>query len=152
MDVRLSPEQVALRDSAAQVVGRLGPRVVADLADTERIAKLNAAVTASGWRELRAASDEGSPWASAVEVAVVAEELGRGLADAPFVGPTLAADLRRLSGAGQATAPETMVLTEDLSEPARSRAGRLLGARAGRRRRRGHVGADPALPTSRLRR
>jgi hypothetical protein len=127
VDVRLSPEQVALRDSAAQVVGRLGPRVVADLADTERIAKLDAAVTASGWRELRVASDEGSPWASAVEVAVVAEELGRGLADVPFVGPTLAAELRRLSGAVPATAPETMVLTEDLCEPARSRDGRLLG-------------------------
>jgi alkylation response protein AidB-like acyl-CoA dehydrogenase len=120
VDVRLSAEQVALRDSAAQVVDRLGPRVVADLADTERIAKLDAAVTASGWRELRTASDEGGPWASAVEVAVVAEELGRGLADVSFIGPTLAADLRRLSGAGPATTPETMVLTEDLSEPARA--------------------------------
>ena len=73
---------------------------VADLDDTERMAKLDAAVTASGWRELRAASDEGGPWASAVEVAVVAEELGRGLADVPFFGPTMAADLRRLAGAG----------------------------------------------------
>ena len=87
MDVRLSPEQVALRDSAAQVVDRLGLHVVADLDDTERVGKLDAAVTASGWRELRTESDEGGPWASAVEVAVVAEELGRGLADVPFIGP-----------------------------------------------------------------
>ena len=99
MDVRLSPEQVALRDSAAQVVDRLGIHLVADLEDTERMGKLDAAVTASGWRELRTESDEGGPWASAVEVAVVAEELGRGLADVPFLGPTLAADLRRLAGA-----------------------------------------------------
>jgi hypothetical protein len=53
-----------------------------------------------------------------VEVAVVAEELGRGLADTAFIGPTLAADLRRLAGAPPATAPETVVLSADLSEPA----------------------------------
>ncbi len=125
MDVRLSPEQVALRDSAVQVVDRLGPRVVADLDDTERVAKLDAAVTASGWRELRMPSDEGGPWATAVEVAVVAEELGRSLADVAFVGPTMAAELRRLAGAASASAPETIVLTADLSEAARSPDGRL---------------------------
>ena len=125
MDVRLSPEQVALRDSAVQVVDRLGLRVVTDLDDIERVVKLDAAVTASGWRELRTASDEGGPWASAVEVAVVAEELGRGLADVPFFGPTMAADLRRLAGAAAATAPETVVLTADLSALARARDARL---------------------------
>ena len=125
MDVRLSPEQVALRDSAAQVVDRLGLRVVADLDDTERMGKLDAAVMASGWRELRAESDEGGPWASAVEVAVVAEELGRGLADVPFIGPTMAADLRRLTGATPTDTPETIVLTLDLSEVAQSSGGRL---------------------------
>jgi alkylation response protein AidB-like acyl-CoA dehydrogenase len=123
VDVRLSPEQVALRDAAVQVVDRLGPHVVADLEDTERVAKLDAAVTASGWRELRMPSDEGGPWASAVEVAVVAEELGRSLADVAFVGPTMAADLRRLAGAAPANAPETIVLTADLSDLARSRDG-----------------------------
>ena len=126
MDVRLSPEQVALRDSAVQVLDRLGPRLVTDLDDTERVVKLDAAVTASGWRELRTASDEGGPWASAVEVAVVAEELGRGLADVPFLGPTMAADLRRLAGVAAATAPETVVLTADLSELSRARDARLL--------------------------
>ena len=93
------PEQVALRDAATQVASRLGVRAVADLDDTERAAKLDAAVAASGWRELRSATDDGTPWASAVEVAVVAEELGRGLADTPYLGPTMAADLRRLAGA-----------------------------------------------------
>ncbi len=125
MDVRLSPEQVALRDSAAQVVDRLGLHVVADLDDTERTGKLDAAVTASGWRELRTESDEGGPWASVVEVAVVAEELGRGLADVPYLGPTMAADLRRLAGATPTDIPETIVLAPDLSEAARSRDGRL---------------------------
>jgi alkylation response protein AidB-like acyl-CoA dehydrogenase len=99
MDVRLSPEQVALRDSAAQAVDRLGPKAVGQLDDGERRAKLDAAVAAAGWRELRTADDDGRPWASGVEVALVAEELARGLADVAFLGPTLAAELRRLAGA-----------------------------------------------------
>lgn len=115
MDVRLSPEQVALRESAAQVVDRLGPSTVVQLDDSERAGKLDAAVTAAGWRELRTASDDGSPWASAVEVAVIAEELGRGIADAAFLGPTLAADLRRRSGAPPASANETVALGGDLA-------------------------------------
>ena len=119
MDVRLSPEQVALRDSAAQVVGRLGPKGVAALDDAERASKLDAAVDAAGWRELRAPSDDGNPWASAVEVSLVAEELGRGLADTAFLGPTLAADLRRRAGVPAAGAPETVLLTADLSAVAR---------------------------------
>jgi hypothetical protein len=119
MDVRLSAEQVALRDAAVQVVDRLGVRVVAALDDAERMVKLDAAVSASGWRELRTATDDGStPWASAVEVALVAEELGRGLADVPFLGATMAADLRRLAGAPPAVAPETIAFGEDLGQTA----------------------------------
>jgi alkylation response protein AidB-like acyl-CoA dehydrogenase len=115
MDVRLSPEQRALRDSAAQLVDRLAPSTVGALDDAERRAKLDAAVLASGWRELRVAADDGEPLASGVEVAIVAEELGRRLADAPFLGPTLAAELRRVSGAPPATTVETVGLTADLS-------------------------------------
>ncbi len=110
MDVRLSAEQVALRDSAANIVDRLGPKSVRDLDDEERTAKLDAAVAASGWRELRTPEGGDAPMASGVEVALVAEELGRGLADIAFVGPTLAAELRRLAGAPLATAPESVVL------------------------------------------
>ena len=59
--------------------------------------------------ELRTAMDDRTPWASAVEVALVAEELGRGLADAAFVGATLAAELRRLSRRARPSAvPETV--------------------------------------------
>ena len=123
MDVRFTPEQDALRSSVALVVDRLGPRAVGELADRERAAKLDAAVAAAGWRELRAADDGGRPWASAVEVAIIAEELARGLADAPFLGPTLAADLRRAAGALPVAGPETVVLTDDLSELARDDAG-----------------------------
>ena len=119
MDVRLSPEQVALRDAAAQVVDRLGVHGVSDLDDLERASKLNAAVDTSGWRELRTATEDGAtPWASGVEVAVVAEELGRGLVDAPFLGATMAAELRRLAGAPPATEPETVALRADLADVA----------------------------------
>ncbi|HEX4245027.1 MAG TPA: acyl-CoA dehydrogenase family protein [Acidimicrobiales bacterium] len=118
MDVRLSPEQQALSDSAAQIVDRLGPRAVGQLDDRERADKLEAAVSASGWRDLRDSESDGRPLASAVEVAIVAEELGRGLAGAPFLGLTLAAELRRLGGAPPATSPETIALSLSLSEPA----------------------------------
>jgi alkylation response protein AidB-like acyl-CoA dehydrogenase len=113
MDVRLSPEQVALRDSVAQVVERHAPRTVGALDDVERVAKLDAAVAAAGWRELRADND-GAPWASAVEAAIVAEELGRGLADVPFLGPTLAAELRRVATAPPAASTETVVFDDRL--------------------------------------
>jgi alkylation response protein AidB-like acyl-CoA dehydrogenase len=118
MDVRLSPEQDALRDAAAQMVDRLGPHSVAQLGDPKRADKLEAAVASAGWRELRVAEDDGAPLASGVEVAIVAEELGRGLADVPFLGPTLAAELRRLAGAPAATGPETVVLGPTLANPA----------------------------------
>jgi alkylation response protein AidB-like acyl-CoA dehydrogenase len=114
MDVRLSSEQKALRDAAAQVVDRLGPPAVGQLDDRERAAKLDAAVVESGWRELRTADDAGAPWATAVEVALIAEEMARGCADAAFLGPTLAAELRRLAGAPEATELETIAMQSDL--------------------------------------
>jgi alkylation response protein AidB-like acyl-CoA dehydrogenase len=116
MDVRLAPEQQALRDSAAQVVDRLAPRAVGELDDHGRSAKLDAAIIASGWRELRASDQGDEPLASGVEAALVAEELGRGLADAPFLGPTLAAELRRLVGAPPAPGPETVLFAPDLTD------------------------------------
>jgi len=116
MDVRFSPEQQALRESVVQVVERLAPKSVGQLDEGERSAKLDAAVVASGWRELRAPSDTGDPWASAVETAIVAEELARGAADAPYLGPTLAAELRRLAGAEPAMTRETIGLNPTLGE------------------------------------
>jgi len=116
MDVRLSPEQHALRSSVAAVVDRLGPHAVGQLDDRERAEKLDAAVHASGWRELRVAEDGGAPLASGVEASIVAEELARGLADAPFLGPTLAAELRRLAGAPPATSAETILLAPSLGD------------------------------------
>jgi hypothetical protein len=92
MDVRLTPEQQQLRDAAAKLADDLGPGSVADLSDEDRIARLEKTVEATGWRSLR------SDGASGVEVAIVAEEFGRGLVDVPFLAGVLADDLRRHIG------------------------------------------------------
>jgi Acyl-CoA dehydrogenase, C-terminal domain len=92
MDVRLTAEQQQLRDAAAKLSDDLGPGSVQDLADDGRIAKLDRQIQQTGWRSLR------SDGASGVEVAIVAEEFGRGLIDAPFLGPVLADDLARHVG------------------------------------------------------
>ena len=92
MDVRLTAEQQQLRDAAAKLSDDLGPGSVQDLADDRRIGKLDKQIQQTGWRSLRSDS------ASGVEVAIVAEEFGRGLIDAPFLGPVLADDLARQLG------------------------------------------------------
>jgi hypothetical protein len=114
MDVRLSREQEALRVSAAQVVAKFGPKAVGQLDDLERKARLDAAVDESGWRELRGTAGSGMPLASGVEPAIIGEELGRGLADVAFLGPTLAAELRRIAGAPPGPPGETVGLDTDL--------------------------------------
>ena len=98
MDVRLTAEQQQLRDAAAKLADDLGPGAVQDLDDESRIARLDKQVEVTGWRALR------SDGASGVEVAIVAEEFGRRLVDAPFLGPVLADDLARHVGADGAGA------------------------------------------------
>jgi Acyl-CoA dehydrogenase, C-terminal domain len=92
MDARLTAEQRQLRDAAARLAADLGPGSVASLDDAGRRTRLEQAVAATGWRALR------SEGASGVEVAIVAEEFGRGLVDVPFLGPALADELGRSAG------------------------------------------------------
>src|SRR6201995_3373757 len=89
MDVRLTAEQQQLRDAAAKMADDLGPGSVQDPADDGRIARLDKQIEMTGWRSLRSAGASGG------EVSIVAEEFGRGLVDAPFLGPVLADDLAR---------------------------------------------------------
>ena len=89
MDVRLTSEQQQLREAAAKMADDLGPGAVQDLDEPGRIARLDKQIEMTGWRALR------SDGASGVEVAIVAEEFGRRLVDAPFLGPVLADDLAR---------------------------------------------------------
>ncbi|ORV41094.1 acyl-CoA dehydrogenase [Mycolicibacter engbaekii] len=104
MDVRLNAEQRQLRDAAAKLADDLGPDSVAELDDADRIARLERAVDQTGWRALR------SDGASGVEVAIVAEEFGRGLVDVAFLGPVLADDLRRHVDLG--TRPATVAVAD----------------------------------------
>ena len=53
MDVRLTAEQRQLRDAAAKLAHDLGPGSVQELSDGTRIARMEKAVDASGWRSLR---------------------------------------------------------------------------------------------------
>jgi hypothetical protein len=99
VDVRLTTEQQQLREAAAKLADDLGPGSVADLADEGRIARLEKAVDATGFRTLR------SDGASGVEVAIVAEEFARGLVDVPFLGPVLADELKRLIGREPSATP-----------------------------------------------
>lgn len=92
MDVRLTSEQQQLRDAAAKLADDLGPGSVAELDDAARRERLDRQLAGTGWRSLR------SDGASGVEVAIVAEEFGRGLVDSPFLGPVLAEEALRLSG------------------------------------------------------
>jgi Acyl-CoA dehydrogenase, C-terminal domain len=112
VDVRLTSEQQQLREAAAKLADDLGPGSVADLDDGTRIARLEKAVDATGFRTLR------SDGASGVEVAIVAEEFARGLVDVPFVGPVLADDLQRMLGrepSAPAVEPESVDLTRSVA-------------------------------------
>ncbi|OBB84865.1 acyl-CoA dehydrogenase family protein [Mycolicibacterium peregrinum] len=115
MDVRLTSEQQQLREAAAKLADDLGPDAVGELSDEGRIARLESTVAATEWRTLR------SDGASGVEVAIVAEEFGRGLVDVPFLGPVLADDLaRRLDrevtgGSGESGGDEAATAGVDLT-------------------------------------
>jgi alkylation response protein AidB-like acyl-CoA dehydrogenase len=117
MDTRYTPEQVELQRTARQLTRELGPRMVADLDDDERRARLAEAVRKAGWLELRQAADEGEPLASGVEAAGIAEVLGESVADVPFTGPTLAADLARRAGASPVEGT-VVAFSSDLGGPA----------------------------------
>jgi alkylation response protein AidB-like acyl-CoA dehydrogenase len=100
MDTRDTPEQVELRQTARRLARELGPRTVADLDDRTRKERLAKAVRDAGWLELRHDRGDGEPLASGVEAAIIAGALGEAVADVPFSGPILAADLARRAGAG----------------------------------------------------
>ena len=104
MDARLSAEQAELQAAAAKLADDLGPHSVLDLAEADRVRRLEQAVAASGWRSLR------SDGASGVEIALVAAELARGLVDVPFLGPALADALWPLPGATPAVPGATLAV------------------------------------------
>jgi alkylation response protein AidB-like acyl-CoA dehydrogenase len=98
MDIRDTPEQAELRRTARRLARELAPRTVADLDVRRRSERLAEAVRNAGWLELRGDGGDGHALAGGVEAAIVADALGEAVADVPFAGPILAADLARRAG------------------------------------------------------
>jgi alkylation response protein AidB-like acyl-CoA dehydrogenase len=117
MDIRDTPEQAELRRTARRLARELGPRTVADLDDRKRSERLAEAVRNAGWLELRQDGGDGGPLASGVEAAIIADALGEAVADVPFTGPILAADLARRAGVG-AIDGAVVAFSPDLLGPA----------------------------------
>jgi alkylation response protein AidB-like acyl-CoA dehydrogenase len=117
MDTRDTPEQGELRRTARQLARELGPRTVVDLDDGKRTRRLAEAVRDAGWLELRQQGDDGAPLASGVEAGIIAEALGEAVADVPFVGPVLAADLARRAGTSAADGA-VVAFARDLADAA----------------------------------
>jgi alkylation response protein AidB-like acyl-CoA dehydrogenase len=117
VDTRDTPEQAELRRAAHQLAREIGPATVADLDDVARSKRLAGAVRDAGWLELRHDGGDGSPLASGVELAIVADALGGAVADVAFAGPALAADLARRTGADAADSA-TVAFSAALTEPA----------------------------------
>jgi hypothetical protein len=117
MDVRDTPEQAELRRTARRLARDLGPRTVADLGDRRRSKRLAEAVRDTGWLELRQDRGEGGPLASGVEAAIIADALGESVADVPFAGPILVADLARRAGV-RPIEGAVVAFKHDLLEPA----------------------------------
>jgi len=110
VDTRDTPEQAELRRAARQLARELGPPTVADLDDQTRTKRLAQAVRDAGWLELRHDAGDGAPWASGVEIAIVADALAGSVADVAFAGPVLAADLARRVGLADDAAADGAVV------------------------------------------
>jgi alkylation response protein AidB-like acyl-CoA dehydrogenase len=117
MDTRDSPEQAELRRAARRLAAQLGPKTVADLDDATRRTRLASAVRDAGWLELRDDAGNGSPVASGVEAAIVAEALGAAAADTALTGVLLAGDLARRAGVAPDDAA-AVAMAADLSSVA----------------------------------
>jgi alkylation response protein AidB-like acyl-CoA dehydrogenase len=117
MDTRYTPEQAELQRTARRLARELGPRSVADLDDEKRSRRLAEAVREAGWLELRDEGDGGAPLASGAEAAIIAAALGEAVADVPFAGPVLAADLARRAGV-RPIEGAVVAFGPDLIEPA----------------------------------
>jgi alkylation response protein AidB-like acyl-CoA dehydrogenase len=116
MDTRDTPEQAELRRTARRLARELGPRTVAELDDRKRNERLAEAVRSAGWLELR--QGDGEPLASGVEAAIIADALGEGVADVPFAGPILAADLARRAGVRSPSDGAVIAFSPDLIDAA----------------------------------
>jgi alkylation response protein AidB-like acyl-CoA dehydrogenase len=104
MDFDLSEDQLALRDGARELLDRYASPDKVREHTTSGAAFDRAlwdAMVEQGWLGVEVSEDEGGIGLGAVEVAVLAEELGAHAAPAPFVSTVLAVDAFRQAGAGE---------------------------------------------------
>ena len=101
MDFDFTDDQVALRDGARELLDDLAApaRVRAHTASGDAFdARLWTAMVEQGWIGIEVPEAEGGVGLGAVEVAILAEELGAHAAPAPFVPTVLALDAFRAGG------------------------------------------------------
>src|SRR5262245_41467198 len=94
VDFELSDDQVALRDAARELLeGLASPLQVRAVVDAGggHDPRLWDAVLEQGWTGVELPEDRGGLGMSTVEVAVLAEEVGRHVAPIPFLSSSLAA-------------------------------------------------------------
>lgn len=120
MDALLNDEQEALHEMATDLANDLATNQPHDL-ETELGQRGWKALADSGLLGLHLPADVGGAGASCVEVAIVAEQLGRTLAREPYVGTLLAVELAHLAGAdefagrlAESQARATIALTPEL--------------------------------------
>ncbi len=124
MDVRLTDEQELLRDTAARLAGAHAPASVHDLEPDVRATRAEAAwraVLDAGLVGLDVPEAAGGMGATAVEVALVAEQLGAATSVAPYLGqgvlaPAVLAASRadELAAVLDGTARVAVAMTRDL--------------------------------------
>jgi alkylation response protein AidB-like acyl-CoA dehydrogenase len=95
MHATFTDEQQQLAELAARIAERIGR----DALESDNTARGWSLLTESGLVGLRLPTAVGGGATSAVELAIVAEALGRHVAPVPFIGPVLAAELLSVVGA-----------------------------------------------------
>jgi alkylation response protein AidB-like acyl-CoA dehydrogenase len=98
VDATFTDEQQMLESAANALGDHFGPGSVADLATADP-ARVWRELTELGMTGLSLPVEAGGSSASAVEVAIVAEALGRHLVPAPYLGPVMAMELLAIARA-----------------------------------------------------
>jgi alkylation response protein AidB-like acyl-CoA dehydrogenase len=102
VDARLSDEQRQIRETAEQLARQLGPASPESLPARDDGRKAWSRLAELGFLGLRIPEEAGGSLLSGVEVALVAEQLGRFSVPLPFIGSAVcASELLRAAGAGK---------------------------------------------------
>lgn len=102
MDARLSEEQELIRETAEQIARELGPSSPAGLPARDDGSQGWRRLAETGFLGMRIPEDAGGSPLSGVEVALVAEQLGRFCVPLPFIGSAVcASELLRAAGAAK---------------------------------------------------